>query len=80
MRPFYPTEEAICFSAAMARGGAIHVRNIVEGLRDRGYDVTLLDWNSAPEREFQHSIALRMCTPVRWSNTMPDAADMCSSL
>ncbi|MBX0285489.1 glycosyltransferase family 4 protein [Halomicroarcula sp. F28] len=59
MRVLYLTEEAISFSDAMVRGGAIHVRNVVTGLRDRGHDVTLLDWNLAPEREFQRSISPR---------------------
>ncbi|MFC7237802.1 glycosyltransferase family 4 protein [Saliphagus sp. GCM10025317] len=40
----------------MVRGGAIHVRNVVSGLRKRGHDVYLLDWNSKPERSFQVSV------------------------
>jgi len=59
MRILYLTEEAISFSDALVRGGAIHVRNVVTGLRERGHDVTLVDWNSAPEREFQRSISPR---------------------
>ncbi|SDE80996.1 glycosyltransferase family 4 protein [Halorientalis regularis] len=59
MRVLYLTEEAISFSDAMVRGGAIHVRNVVTGLRDRGHDVTLLDWNDAPERPFQLSVSPR---------------------
>ncbi|OSP10637.1 hypothetical protein B9H04_02390 [Halorubrum ezzemoulense DSM 17463] len=43
----------------MVRGGAIHVRNVVTGLRERGHDVTLLDWNNTPERPFQVSISPR---------------------
>jgi glycosyltransferase involved in cell wall biosynthesis len=43
----------------MVRGGQIHVRNVVEGLRDRGHDVHLIDWNSEPDRQFQHSIEPR---------------------
>ncbi|PSP72858.1 hypothetical protein BRC86_11395 [Halobacteriales archaeon QS_3_64_16] len=43
----------------MTRGGAIHVRNVLEGLRERGHDVRLLDWNRSPERPYQHSIAPR---------------------
>lgn len=59
MRVLYLTEESISFSDAMVRGGAIHVRNVVEGLRERGHDVFLLDWNSAPERPYQVSVAPR---------------------
>jgi glycosyltransferase involved in cell wall biosynthesis len=59
MRVLYLTEEAISFSDAMVRGGAIHVRNVVTGLRERGHDVTLLDWNDTPERPFQASISPR---------------------
>jgi glycosyltransferase involved in cell wall biosynthesis len=60
MRLLYLTEEAIGFSDALVRGGAIHVRNVVEGLRDRGHDVALVDWNDRPERPFQHSVAPRV--------------------
>jgi glycosyltransferase involved in cell wall biosynthesis len=52
----------------MVRGGQIHVRNVVEGLRDRGHDVHLIDWNNNSEREYQHSIAPRsrfFIDPVR---------------
>ncbi|NUB93234.1 glycosyltransferase family 4 protein [Haloterrigena sp. SYSU A121-1] len=57
MHILYLTEEQISFSESMVRGGAIHVRNVVEGLRKRGHDVTLIDWNRMPERSFQESIA-----------------------
>ncbi|GAB3687922.1 glycosyltransferase family 4 protein [Salinarchaeum chitinilyticum] len=56
MRVLYLTEEPISFTDAMVRGGAIHVRNVVEGLRERGHEVHLVDWNDSPERPFQHSI------------------------
>ena len=56
MRILFVTEEPIRFSGTMVRGGQIHVRNVVGGLRDRGHDVHLVDWNSNPERPFQHSI------------------------
>ncbi|WP_299263754.1 glycosyltransferase family 4 protein [Halorientalis sp.] len=59
MRVLYLTEEAISFTDAMVRGGAIHVRNVVIGLRDRGHEVILLDWNDTPERPFQASVAPR---------------------
>lgn len=59
MRVLYLTEEAISFTDALVRGGAIHVRNVVTGLRERGHDVTLLDWNDDPERPFQASISPR---------------------
>lgn len=59
MRVLYLTEEAISFSNALVRGGAIHVRNVVTGLRERGHEVILLDWNSSPERPFQLSIEPR---------------------
>jgi starch synthase len=57
MRILYLTEESISFSDAMVRGGAIHVKRVVEGLRDRGHDVFLLDWNESSERSFQISIS-----------------------
>jgi glycosyltransferase involved in cell wall biosynthesis len=41
----YLTEERITFSEPLVRGGAIHVRNVVGGLRERGRDVTLIDWS-----------------------------------
>ena len=53
------TEEPISFSGTMVRGGQIHVRNVVAGLRERGHDVHLVDWNADPERPFQHSIEPR---------------------
>jgi glycosyltransferase involved in cell wall biosynthesis len=59
MRILYLTEEPITFSGSMVRGGQIHVRNVVTGLRDRGHDVHLLDWNPTPERSFQHSLSPR---------------------
>lgn len=59
MRILYLTEEAISFSDALVRGGAIHVRNVVTGLRERGHDVILLDWNPTPERSFQRSLSVR---------------------
>ncbi|PSP95666.1 hypothetical protein BRC91_01765 [Halobacteriales archaeon QS_4_62_28] len=43
----------------MVRGGAIHVRNVVNGLRERGHNVTLLDWSDTSERPFQISVAPR---------------------
>jgi len=36
MNVLYLTEEPISFSGTMVRGGQIHVRNVVEGLRERG--------------------------------------------
>lgn len=59
MRVLFVTEEPIRFSGAMVRGGQIHVRNVVAGLRDRGHDVRLVDWNPEPDRPFQHSIVPR---------------------
>ena len=59
MRILFVTEERIRFSGTMVRGGQIHVRNVVEGLRDRGHDVHLIDWNREPDRQFQHSIEPR---------------------
>lgn len=53
----YLTEESITFTDTMIRGGAIHVKNVVQGLRERGHDVTLVDWNNEPERSFQTSIS-----------------------
>ncbi|ERG94885.1 MAG: hypothetical protein J07HQW2_01327 [Haloquadratum walsbyi J07HQW2] len=68
MRILYLTEEPITFSGTMVRGGQIHVSKVVEGLRDRGHDVHLIDWNNRPEREYQHSIAPRsrfLIDPIR---------------
>ncbi|WP_254546354.1 glycosyltransferase family 4 protein [Halomarina pelagica] len=60
MRVLYLTEEAIGFSDALVRGGAIHVRNVVTGLRERGHEVFLVDWNDAPERPYQRSVSPRI--------------------
>lgn len=68
MRVLYLTEEPITFSGSMVRGGQIHVRKVVEGLRERGHDVHLIDWNSESERQYQHSIGPRsrfVVDPVR---------------
>jgi glycosyltransferase involved in cell wall biosynthesis len=59
MRVLFLTEECISFSGSLVRGGAIHVRNVVSGLRDRGHEVFLLDWNSDPGRPFQISLSPR---------------------
>lgn len=59
MRALFLTEECISFSKSLVRGGAIHVRNVVSGLSDRGHEVFLLDWNSDPERPFQVSLSPR---------------------
>lgn len=56
MRILFVTEEAIRFSGTMIRGGQIHVRNVIRGLRDRGHEVHLIDWNSSPDHSDQHSI------------------------
>jgi len=53
----YLTEEPITFSGTMVRGGQIHVRNVVEGLRKRGHDVYLVDWNEASETRYQRSVS-----------------------
>jgi glycosyltransferase involved in cell wall biosynthesis len=58
-RVLYLTEEPIRFAEPMVRGGAIHVRNVVAGLRDRGHEVALVDWNDRPDRPFQHSVSPR---------------------
>lgn len=60
MRVLYLTEETISFSDALVRGGAIHVRNVVTGLRERGHDVHLVDWNAEPEKPYQHSVDPRV--------------------
>ncbi len=57
MNVLFLTEEPISFSEPMVRGGQIHVRNVVEGLRRRGHDIHLVDWNDGPERSYQHSVA-----------------------
>lgn len=57
MNVLYLTEEPITFSGTMVRGGQIHVRNVVEGLRERGHDVHLVDWNDTPEEPYQHSVS-----------------------
>ncbi len=56
MHILYLTEEPISFSEPVVRGGQIHVRNVVRGLRNRGHEVSLIDWNGAPDRPFQRSI------------------------
>lgn len=57
MRVLYLTEEAISFDGALVRGGAIHVRQVVEGLRERGHDVHLIDWRGDGDRPYHHSLA-----------------------
>ncbi|MGM0718395.1 MAG: glycosyltransferase family 4 protein [Halobacteriota archaeon] len=56
MNVLYLTEEPITFSGTMVRGGQIHVRNVVQGLRERGHNVHLVDWSDSPEEPYQHSI------------------------
>jgi starch synthase len=56
MRILFVTEEAIRFSGTMIRGGQIHVRNVIRGLRERGHEVHLIDWNSSPDHSDQQSI------------------------
>lgn len=58
-RVLYLTEEPIRFTEPMVRGGAIHVRNVVDGLRERGHEVALIDWNDSPDRPYQHSVTPR---------------------
>ena len=67
------TEEPISFSGTMVRGGQIHVRNVVEGLRERGHNVHLVDWNENPETDFQHSIAPRLRFGVDPTRTVRQA-------
>ena len=57
MNVLYLTEESITFSGTKVRGGQIHVRNVVGGLRKRGHDVHLIDWNDTSEEEYQHSLS-----------------------
>ncbi|MUW13420.1 glycosyltransferase [Halorubrum sp. CBA1125] len=59
MRILFVTEEPIRFSGTMVRGGQIHVKNVIAGLRERGHNVHLVDWNSEPDRQFQHSLTPR---------------------
>lgn len=59
MRVLFVTEEPIRLSGTMVRGGQIHVRNVVSGLRERGHDVFLVDWNPNPDRHFQYSLQPR---------------------
>lgn len=56
MRLLYLTEESIPVSGNPVRGGVIHVKRVVEGLRDRGHDVHVLDWQSSPETSFHHTV------------------------
>jgi len=60
MKVLFLTEEPITFPGMMVRRGRIHVRNVVEGLRERSHDVHLVGWNDAPERPYQHSVAPRL--------------------
>lgn len=72
------TEEPIDFSGPMVRGGQIHVRNVVRGLRDRGHDVHLVDWNDAPTEPFQRSVSPRtrfVDGPLRTYRRLLDVAD-----
>jgi len=67
MRILYLTEEPITFSGTMVRGTDSR-RNVVEGLREKGHDVHLIDWNSESEQEYQHSVDPRsrfVVDPVR---------------
>jgi len=57
MNVLFLTEEPITFSGTMVRGGQIHVQNVIKGLRERGHDVHLVDWNDDPETSFQRSVA-----------------------
>jgi glycosyltransferase involved in cell wall biosynthesis len=59
MRILFLTEERISFSEPLVRGGAIHVRNVVTGLRERGHETFLVDWNETPEKPFQSSVTPR---------------------
>jgi glycosyltransferase involved in cell wall biosynthesis len=59
MRLCYLTEESISFREPLSRGGAIHVRNVVSGLRERGHEVFLLDWNTHRERPFHRPLRPR---------------------
>lgn len=68
MHILYLTEEPISYSEPMVRGGQIHVRNVVTGLRRRGHTVSLIDWNDTPECSYQYSLAPRLrfgVDPVR---------------
>jgi len=60
MNVLFLTEEPITFSGTMVRGGQIHVRNVVTGLRDRGHNVHLVDWNTDRETAFQHSVTPKL--------------------
>ena len=59
MRLCYLTEESISFREPLSRGGAIHARNVVCGLRERGHEVFLLDWNTHRERPFHRPLRPR---------------------
>lgn len=48
------------FSGEMVRGGQIHIRNVVEGLRERGHEVHIVDWKELSERTYQHSVSPMM--------------------
>lgn len=56
MRLLYLTEEPIPVSETAVRGGVIHVKRVVAGLRDRGHDVHLLDWQSDSDATFHHTV------------------------
>jgi len=57
MRVLYLTEETISFDRTLVRGGAIHVRRVVSGLRERGHDCLLLDWHADSDRAWHTSVA-----------------------
>lgn len=59
MRLLYVTEEAIPFDRALVRGGAIHVRRVVSGLRRRGHDCHLVDWHTDATADWHTSVRPR---------------------
>lgn len=59
MRLLYLTEEAISFDRPLVRGGAIHVRRVVSGLRERGHDCHLVDWDADAGANWHTSVRPR---------------------
>lgn len=57
MRLLVLTGDAVRFGDPPVGGGPLHVRQVVTGLRERGHDARLIDWNDTPERSFQRSVA-----------------------
>ncbi|MDZ7850718.1 MAG: glycosyltransferase family 4 protein [Halodesulfurarchaeum sp.] len=81
MKALYITEESISFSDSMVRGGQIHVRNVVKGLRNRGHDIHLLDWNTTDDDfPFHHSLKPQFRVAIDPLRTVLQARNLAKSI